>query len=208
MAWRKLARDHVELFLSIAALVTAVAAVFIALEQTKVMREEASLERERQKIAVMPSVWVSTFINTADGSGEYKLVFANRGLGPAVIERFDISVNGRVAKNWDQLTRILVQEFGDDIALDGRVVRSARSPISAGMFLEAGHDTSPFSFTSDGQKDLFKLFAGNTQRMDLSLCYCALYGSCYVAKLFRRPVEIEQCEADPQPFVSHAFFPE
>lgn len=208
MAWRKLARDHVELFMSMAALVTAVAAVFIAMEQTKVMQEEASLERERQKIAVMPSVWVSTHINTENNIGEYKLVFSNRGLGPAVIERFDVSVNGKVAKNWDQLVRMMAAEYAPDMELGGIMVRSARSPISAGMFLEAGQDSSPFSLTSEGQVALFKLFSSNTYRLDLSLCYCALYGSCYSAKLFKRPVEVEVCEVDPQPFVSHAFFPE
>ena len=206
MALRKFAKDHIELLFSVAALVTAVAAVFIAMEQTKVMREEAALERERHKIAVMPSVWMSTFINSNDqGDGEFKLVFSNRGLGPAVIERFVVRVDGKDAKNWDQLAVMMSNKYAPEVSMDGRFIRSNRAPISAGMFLEAGHSTSPFSFTSREQEDLYKMVAENFYKLDVSLCYCALYGSCYVTSLFSRPQEIKQCTAEVKPFISHAF---
>ncbi|MBE1299588.1 MAG: hypothetical protein GJ680_06740 [Alteromonadaceae bacterium] len=206
MALRKLARENVELLLSIAALVTAVAAVVIALEQTKVMREEAELERQAQRISVMPSVWISTYINATEGVGEYKLVFSNRGLGPAVIERFDISVEGQFAKNWDHLARLIANAYATPASFDNMSIPSSRSPISAGMFLEAGQQSSPFGFTSQQSPEAFKLFTQHSHKLKVSLCYCSLFGGCYEAQLFKRPLEVEQCITADTPFVSHAFF--
>jgi hypothetical protein len=84
-----------EMFVSLAALITAVAAVVITLEQTKVMREEAELERKNARISVMPSVWLSTYIGEDDEEAYFKVVLTNKGLGPAVIERFDVSYKGQ-----------------------------------------------------------------------------------------------------------------
>ena len=66
--------NHMEVFVSLAALVTAVAAVVITLEQTKVMREEAELERKNARISVLPSVWLSTYIGDTDGEAYYNVV--------------------------------------------------------------------------------------------------------------------------------------
>lgn len=205
MALKKLAKDHVEILLSVAALITAVAAVFIATEQTKVMQEEAALERERHKIAVMPSVWVSTFINRKADVGEFKLVFSNRGLGPAVIERFDIVLDGQPAKNWDHLVALLAKKYAPEVLLVNGYVHSNRSPISPGMFIEAGHEAVPFAFSSQGQSDVYTLVTNHFQTLEVSLCYCALYGGCYVANLFERPAAVDHCVVDDDPFISHTF---
>ena len=77
--------SNMEVFVSLAALITAVAAVVITLEQTSVMREEAELERKNARISVLPSVWLSTFIGDEEGEAYYKIVMTNKGLGPAVI---------------------------------------------------------------------------------------------------------------------------
>ena len=170
------------------------------------MREEAELERQAQRISVMPSVWISTYINATEGVGEYKLVFSNRGLGPAVIERLDISVEGESAKNWDHLARLIANAYATSASFDNKTIPSSRSPISAGMFLEAGQQSSPFGFTSQQSPEAFKLFTQHSHKLKVSLCYCSLYGGCYEAQLFKRPLDVDQCITADSPFVSHAFF--
>ena len=104
--------SHMEVFVSLAALITAVAAVVITMEQTKVMREEAELERKNARISVMPSVWLSTYIDTADGEAYYKVALTNKGLGPAVIERFDVSYHDQPVYSWDELARKMAAQIG------------------------------------------------------------------------------------------------
>ena len=197
---------HMEVFVSIAALITAVAAVVITLEQTKVMREEAELERNNARISVMPSVWLSTYIGEDGDEGYFKVVLTNKGLGPAVIERFDVSYKGQAVGNWDALARLMAADIGSEKSFEGSTLGSGRSPVTPGLMLEAGGTTEPLRVFKSTDPDGIKLLMRGLPNMGVSLCYCSLYGDCFRTELFRRPQEVDACEADDEPFVSHGFF--
>jgi hypothetical protein len=198
--------NHMEVFVSLAALVTAVAAVVITLEQTKVMREEAELERKNARISVLPSVWLSTYIADTDGGAYYKVVLTNKGLGPAVIERFDVSYQGEPVYNWDELARKMAADIGSEKSFEGGVLRSSRSPVSPGLMLEAGGTAYPLQVDDNSDADGIRLLLRGSINMGISLCFCSLYKDCFRAELFERPREVESCESAEKPFVSHGFF--
>ena len=197
---------HMEVFVSVAALVTAVAAVVITLEQTKVMREEAELERKNARISVMPSVWLPTYIGQDDEEGYFKVVLTNKGLGPAVIERFDVAYKGQAVGNWDDLARLMAADIGSEKSFEGSTLGSGRSPVTPGLMLEAGGKTEPLRVFNSTDLDGIKLLMRGLPDMDISICFCSLYGDCFQSKLFRRPQEVDACEAADEPFISHGFF--
>ena len=198
--------SHMEVFVSLAALITAVAAVVITLEQTKVMREEAELERKNARISVMPSVWLTTYIGDTDGEAYYKLVLTNKGLGPAVIERFDVSYQDQPVYNWDELARRMAAHVGSDKSFEGGYLLSDRSSVSPGLMLEAGGMAYPLQVDNSTDPDGISLLMRGSRDMKISLCYCSLYSDCFRTELFKRPQEVESCESSEKPFVSHAFF--
>jgi hypothetical protein len=197
---------HMEVFVSLAALVTAVAAVVITLEQTKVMREEAELERNNARISVMPSVWLSTYIGDTEGETYYKVALTNKGLGPAVIERFDVAYHGQPVYNWDELARKMAADAGSEKSFEGDYLRSTRSPVSPGLMLEAGGMAYPIQIDDSSEPDGIRLLMRASKDMAISLCYCSLYNDCFRTELFRRPQEVESCETTEKPFISHGFF--
>jgi hypothetical protein len=199
--------SHMEVFVSLAALVTAVAAVVITLEQTKVMREEAELERNNARISVLPSVWLSTYIGDSEGEAYYRIALTNKGLGPAVIERFDVSYQGQPVYNWDELARKMAAHLGSDRTLEGNYLQSStRSPVSPGLMLEAGGIAYPIQIDDSTDPDGLRLLMRGSMDMQISLCYCSLYKDCFRTELFERPREVGSCEAAERPFVSHGFF--
>jgi hypothetical protein len=198
--------SYMEIFVSLAALVTAVAAVVITLEQTKVMREEAELERNNARISVMPSVWLTTHISDFEGEAYYKVVLTNKGLGPAVIERFDVFYQDQQVYNWDELARKMAADIGSDKSFEGVYLLGSRSPVSPGLLLEAGGVAYPFQVDDNSDPDGVNLLMRGTINMGMSLCYCSLYNDCFRTELFERPQEVESCEAAEKPFVSHGFF--
>ena len=198
--------NHMEVFVSLAALITAVAAVVITLEQTAVMREEAELERKNARISVLPSVWLSTYIDDTEGEAYYKIAVTNKGLGPAVIERFDVSYQGQPVYNWDELARKMVAHVGSEKTLEGDYLRSTRSPVSPGLMLEAGGIAYPFQTDDSTDPDGLRLLMRGSMGMQISLCYCSLYNECFRAELFKRPLAVGSCESSEKPFVSHGFF--
>lgn len=198
--------SHMEVFVSLAALITAVAAVVITLEQTSVMREEAELERKNARLSVLPSVWLSTYIGDVEGEGYYKIGLTNKGLGPAVIERFDVSYQGQPVYNWDELVRKMATHVGSDKTFEGSVLRSTRSPVSPGIMLEAGGVAYPFQTDYSMDPDGLRLLMRASINMEISLCYCSLYEDCFRTELFKRPLKVASCESSEKPFLSHGFF--
>jgi hypothetical protein len=195
-----------EVFVSLAALITAVAAVVITLEQTKVMREEAELERNNARISVLPSVWLSTYIGDNDGEAYYKIALTNKGLGPAVIERFDVTYQGQPVYNWDELARKMAADVGSEKSFEGNYLRSTRSPVSPGLMLEAGGRAYPLQVDDATDPDGVRLFMRASPDMGVNLCYCSLYRECFRSEMFQRPQPVESCEASEKPFISHGFF--
>ena len=198
--------SHMEVFVSLAALVTAVAAVVITLEQTKVMREEAELERNNARISVLPSVWLSTYIGETEGNAYYKVALTNKGLGPAVIERFDVSYKDQPVYNWDDLARQMAAHIESKKSFQGSTLGSSRSPVSPGLMLEAGGTAEPLRVYDSTDADGLNLLMRGSQDMGISVCYCSLYDDCFRTELFRRPQKVEGCETPEKPFVSHGFF--
>jgi hypothetical protein len=203
---REIIGGHMEVFVSVAALVTAVAAVVITLEQTEVMQEEAELERKNARISVMPSVWLSTYIGDTDEESYFKIVLTNKGLGPAVIERFDVSYKDQPVYNWDDLARQMAAHIESKKSFQGSTLGSSRSPVSPGLMLEAGGTAEPLRVDDSTDADGLNLLMRGSQDMGISVCYCSLYDDCFRTELFRRPQKVEGCETPEKPFVSHGFF--
>ena len=198
--------SHMEVFVSLAALITAVAAVVITLEQTKVMREEAELERTNARISVMPSVWLSTYIGDAEDDPYFKVVFTNKGLGPAVVETFDVSYKGQPVGNWDDLARRIAADLESEKSYVGETLGSWRSPVSPGLMLESGGTAEPLRVFGSTDADGVMLLMRGAPALNIGICYCSLYGDCFRTELFQRPKDVEACKATENPFVSHGFF--
>ena len=198
--------NYMEVFVSIAALVTAVAAVVITMEQTKVMREEAELERRNARISVMPSVWLGTHIGNDEEGAYFKIVMTNKGLGPAVLESFVVTYKGELVYNWDELARKMAVNVGSEESYQGKTLSSSRSPVSPGLMLEAGGVGEPFGVSESVDTEGLKLMMRGAPDMAIRACYCSLYGDCFETELFRRPQQVSTCEPPEKPFISHAFY--
>ena len=198
--------SHMEVFVSLAALITAVGAVVITLEQTSVMREEAELERKNARISVMPAVWVATHIGDTEDDSYYKVVLTNKGLGPAVIEGFDVRYKGQPVKNWDELARKMAASINSEKSFVDAVLRSARSPVSPGLMLESGGESAPLEVFGGDEPDGIRVLMRASRDLEISVCYCSLYEDCFRTNLFQRPQPVEVCEVAEPPFISHGFF--
>ncbi len=198
--------QHMEVFVAVAALITAVAAVVMTLEQTELMQEEAELERKNARISVLPSVWVATHIGDTEDSAYFKVVLDNRGLGPAVMERFDVTYDGEPVYNWDDLARRIAADIDFENDFVGGTVGSWRSPVSPGLMLQADGRVEPLEINHETDMDALRLFMRGSLKLGIKACYCSLYDECFETELFQRPQPVAACAAAEKPFISHGFF--
>ena len=97
MSQKKINTDSI---IALAAMLTAVVAVVVAVVQTNIMREEATSERDHARLSVLPAV----SILYSNGHNDDDLMFFelnvyNHGLGPAKIEDFSIYYKGEKVGN-------------------------------------------------------------------------------------------------------------
>lgn len=163
--------DFVDRLTSVAAIVTAVAAVAIAVY-------EARITREQQKKSVWPYVMQ---YNSYAGS-DYVRYVENVGLGPAIVSSFEIDVGDSVYASWRPLvegftntdtTYFVYSDFGDGSVLkSGERLDLLRIPDSASAAKFDAHRSS----------------------LQTTVCYCSLYEECWIDRSGEpRPRAVESC---------------
>ena len=92
----------------------ALSAVIVSLAALLLTMYQAYLSRRVAILGVRPRLWVAS----ANSPGEYSIAVTNHGLGPAVIQTYELSVDGLRATSWhDALRRLQVVTYGDSATL-------------------------------------------------------------------------------------------
>ncbi|NVJ98293.1 MAG: hypothetical protein HWE25_09080 [Alphaproteobacteria bacterium] len=194
MTFRSFVKEHVEMIVSVVAVIMAGAAVVIAMVQTDVMREEVELERQHARMSVMPSAMLFYSNGTRDdGRKFFELNVVNKGLGPAIIEGFKITYKGQPMHN--QLHWVETVAGGEG-ALVGLKADIGNSSTGAGVTVMAGDTLNPIRVSHD---ELAPLILEALKDTEISLCVCSFYGDCQLAEnLGERPKPVNSCQTQRQ----------
>lgn len=146
--------------------------------------------RQLQRLNLAPKVNASFYYNN-EGSG---FIFESLGPGPAVIKTYIVSVDGIPRHHWYEVLG---------------AVGIGKVPISFSMLYP---DTQPL--TGNVSRKLIwidkspesDLLAKNSARILIEICYCALYGECWIytnrisfKQPAERPEKLTSCK--PAPFI-------
>lgn len=183
-----------EMIIAAAAMLTAIAAVVVSVIQTDIMRAEAEMEREHARLSVQPSVWIFQNTNTTEASPKYELALLNKGLGPAVIEQFEVTVDGEIVLRWSEI----VSKISDGKFIlggeDANVGQVGFSSVPPGHIIPAEAQVLPIRIGNS--LELVTLLA-STERVNYSLCACSVYKECWRTKgRGDRPEPVKACETN------------
>lgn len=151
-------RTRAEYLVAATALVVSLSTLGVYIYQAKVMREQ-------QRISVWPCMeWNVTNV------GEFHISARNKGVGPAVIRKVEMSVDGRRVQD----NRALIGAvLGSDWTLD-----YTNSSLE-GRVLLPGEEVMPFRIPDKEQARGFDAkLRGHT--LGLRITYCSVYGDCWV----------------------------
>ncbi len=182
-----------EFLVSVTAMVTAVAAVVVAIVQTQVMHDEAMMEREHARLSVLPSIEVYTHNHTAEAEGKFRIGLVNQGIGPAVIEGFVIKLDKKPIHSWAAFVGEGTEGVLSITGPDRNVPTVIQTDIDAGLFLPAGERLAPLQL--EGGEEVGTLLRNLADRLDIKVCYCSLYQECWVSALQEaRPAPVNSCK--------------
>jgi hypothetical protein len=191
MAKRKI---NFELIAALAATLTAIAAVVVAVVQTDIMRKEAEMEREHARISVMPSLMFSySNGNTSNGKKFLELNIENMGLGPAIIEEFNIKYKGRELPNQSAWVQEVVDQLrSKEVDVSELVV--INSSVGAGRVIPADGLVRPIRVEHDEVAVALRQAFSET---NFTICGCSVYGDCQIILgMGHRPENIPDCKAE------------
>lgn len=143
----------------------AATALLVSLSTLAVYIYQARMMREQQHVSVWPCMeWSTTNV------GDFHISAQNKGVGPAIIRKVELSVDGRPMKsNQELVTAVLGQEWTlgyVNSTLEGRV-------------LIPGEMIMPFRIPDAKQAKAFdEKLQGHT--LGLRITYCSVYGDCWV----------------------------
>jgi hypothetical protein len=149
---------------------------------------ETSLIRQEQRASVWPRISVAPSVST--GSDTAEIVVQNSGVGPARIRAARIEHEGERKAGWQDLLESVGQ--GGATRNFGLLNNKVLSPGDEEIIFTAVSDSSkrnPGALPPLAQE----MLAGD---VDLVLCYCSVYGECWITTMQRRLKAMPNIAAD------------
>lgn len=187
---RPSARRWLDLAVSVAALVTSVSSIVIALQNS------SSMDR-----LVAANSWpfpVLVNSNFENSVPEVSIALRNSGSGPAKIESFSIFYDGQPMQSWPDILRACCLAPGagateQDLirATDGAVV----SGQPAGQVLLPGDRATILKLRrTEGNEALWRELDAARFKMRFAVCYCSVFDDCWTSTLATtRPTPVKVC---------------
>jgi hypothetical protein len=143
----------------------AIAALVVSLSALGVGVYEANLQRQHDRAEVWPHLEVELFV---DESGA-KLQAENTGLGPAVVESIDVSLDGKPQNNWPA---VLLSLTGD----------SLRSYSNNTVYEHGIRPGDRVTLLGLPVASLPKPFWEKMKHIVVTICYRSVFGDRWIAR--------------------------
>jgi hypothetical protein len=186
--------------------IIAVSVVFISVISLVVSIEHGkSMEKmvdQNQKLVVASTLPILTlFGGQFDDSGKplLQVTLSNSGVGPALIDRFEVRYKGVVYTDENALLKACCAEA----LLKSRKSRHPQVFYSnvSGLILSARQDSHPITIKPDKDGlDLYYAFSRVRDGDDLAYraCYCSVLNECWETNFDRkRPQPVKECKVAP-----------
>ena len=179
---------HPEMLVGVSAVIIGICALGVSLYETSLMREE-------QRAAVMPLLELSRSYNLQKGessSGKSRLWLQaeNVGIGPARVEDFQVTVDGKPQPTWDAAMRELI---GHD------------SPVSYGQSTINGRTIPPdrlVTMMDLNDSELTERILVEFDRLDFEACFCSIFDECWTTShsAFGATKQVQTCQRSDASF--------
>lgn len=158
-----------EKIMSTSALFVSVISLIALFYQLNLAREENELIRKQQSASVLPylSQWSS---NT---SNSLKLVFGNKGVGPAFIKKVTFEFKDSTFYNSDNLFEYIMEDI---YKKDSVVLSTLTSTFSKGYVLPANETIEVLSMSDPKAISILRNYMDNKE-LDFTVIYADVYGA-------------------------------
>ena len=186
---------NLEVTAATSAIIVSIAALFVAWDQSQVMRAQ-------QHAAVWPMLNATVSLDNAEDTHFLSLDIRNVGVGPALIKYSEVEVNGKPVSTFDNFDQQVLAPLRNQS-------RSIRASSLSGM-LGAGENRNALQISWQMSEETSPKFAevtmsflgGNSVEINMEICYCSVFDRCWQTNNEQSadPHPVEECpkmEMDP-----------
>ena len=158
-----------------------------------------TVQRSQERAAAWPFI----SLNTAYSSEGFAFVVQNKGMGPALVRRVDVFLDGRPVEGWPGVLdglygpghpygwdRIGATDVEDRVFAPGERVEAFNIPWRAPGG-EAGKPGEDDPRVREG--------FGDASRFTVCACYCSVLGDCWITREGIDHAPVDACPAGPLP---------
>ena len=180
--WRWL-KSNLQSLGSVAAITVSVVALYVAWDQSRVMRAQ-------QHADVWPALQIGTQYVTMDEYLTIELAVENNGIGPALVDSVTAYGDGQPRGHWEDLAGFRPEGLPRPGMWTGALFGEILAPGEEYTLAQLTWPNLPEVRT--GVDD----FRQAVSTLEVEVCYCSVYGRCWTATLDRRssrPVDTPSC---------------
>lgn len=172
--------NKVEFLVAVCALIASAMAVFMAWDQSRVMRAQ-------QHGAVFPVLQVDGYATNTEMTSALGIRVRNSGVGPALIESVTLSIDGDATNGFGDFPDRL--PAGYELSWT-RITGRALAPNETVDPVHIAWEQS-----SDSRQTL-QMMSQEAERWALEICYCSVFGRCWQTRSLgqSRAERVERCE--------------
>ncbi len=183
--------NKAEMLIAVCAVISSIAAVYIAWDQARVMRSQ-------EKAEVWPMIQLTHQTDVNNDSSSYTFHIQNAGVGPALIDTYAIRIPGQPqTKDLRQMVRYLMPDAIGEASwananINGRVLRQGDELLA----IRGIWDSSPET-TAAIQARIQEYVSGARQPAEVFVCYCSILEDCWVSTTMAnnpRPYSVKSCD--------------
>jgi hypothetical protein len=188
-----------DLIVGISAIFISVVSLFVSIEHGRTMERMVDQNQKMVEASTMPLLKISGSEFDPSGKPMFREVLGNGGVGPAIIDRFEVRYKDVVYIEENALLRACcAATFLKANKDEGTQIRYSNV---SGTVLPAHEEIVPvFIKPGKGGQDLFNEFNRARDADDISFhaCYCSVLNECWTTDFDRkRPQPVSQCKVGP-----------
>ena len=163
--------------------IATIGAVILSIVAISISVLEVSTMRTHQRASVWPYLEISQAYNQ-DG---FRMTLENKGVGPALIKRFEMTLDGKPAPDLDKM---IIDVVGEENAFSYDLYGS-NNPSNG--VISAGESVRLFGVPWEDRTRLFTQRANN--RVNIIACYCSIHDQCWqTSMLTNEATEVKACK--------------
>lgn len=184
-----------DIIVTVSLVFISVLSLVVSIEHGRTMEKMVDQNQKMVVASTLPLLTMGVYVDGTKGVDKIRFSVENDGVGPAIIERFEIRYKG-VAQSTDTLFKSCCAPFLDK---DG-LFQGGYAHIS-GSILPAREQKDLITIKPKGSDNRLSLAFEKAMNNDMSIhaCYCSVLDECWETNFdsSKRPTPVKECKVAP-----------